>query len=196
VEEYKTVGSKETIAQIEKIKNYKLDLIDNHGQAVKWNDLYDINNKNTILRAIILDRKIRVDKCQVMADRPNFCAVTIKDEVIKRIEYYEGHDGLELLYDIRAKELVDKNISKYMEKDTMSYNFDSNFDILNYYCDLEEFNFMQNFGGKFKKIYRMVHEMVLQSRYDKKCKYPTRVSQTLAQHQYEFQKAFEAMLFW
>ena len=151
---------KETILEINRVKNYKLDVVDSFGEIVKWDDLDNYKNKNTIFRSIVYDRKLR-DKGEIMADRPNFCAITVEKNIIKRIEYYEGHDELNLLYDIRAKEYIGKNLERYMEKDKAGYNFDLNFIGLDETYYLNEHKLEKDYRKEIKKIYQEIHKEVL-----------------------------------
>lgn len=57
-----------------------------------------------------------------MADRPDFCVITAMDNKAVRLEFYEGHDALELVYDLRAKELHGKDLPKFMENDPQAYD--------------------------------------------------------------------------
>lgn len=188
IKDNKIATAKETILEINKVKNYKLDVVDSFEEIVKWDDLDNYKNKNTIFRAIVYDRKLR-DKGEIMADRPNFCAITVEKNIIKRIEYYEGHDELNLLYDIRAKEYIGKSLERYMEKDKAGYDFDLNFIVLDETYYLNEHKFKEDYREEFKKIYQEIHKEVLLCKINKSCKYHARLSQTLQQHNYEFQIA-------
>jgi hypothetical protein len=44
------------------------------------------------------------------------------DNKAVRLEYYEGHDALTLVYDVRAKELQDKELPNFMDKDPQVYD--------------------------------------------------------------------------
>lgn len=99
------INSKDTFRQVSKLKKLNLNLLHEDGQDVQWLDIYDSSNPRSIIQAIILDRRKRVDYKNIMADRPSTCVVTINNDSIDRIEYYEGHDGLRLVYDIRSKSL-------------------------------------------------------------------------------------------
>lgn len=65
---------------------------------------------------------MRVDKGQLMADRPCFAVITAKNGKAVRLEFYEGHDSLELVYDIRSPEFYNKELQPYMEKDEYAYD--------------------------------------------------------------------------
>lgn len=102
--EDRTCDAAATMKQIEELKGYELDLW--HGEEqVAWNNLYNEEDRLTILTAIVDDRQMRVDSKTLMANRPMFAVVTIENNKIIRLEFYEGHDTLELAYDIRSKEL-------------------------------------------------------------------------------------------
>lgn len=114
--------SKTTREQIETLKGYELDLCTPSGERVTWNDIDNPNEPRTILRAIEGDRKVRVDGKNFMADRPLFAVASIYDNRIVRLEFYEGHDALEKVFDIRAKELQDKNLQDYLTEDENAYD--------------------------------------------------------------------------
>lgn len=107
----KTVDSKTTKQQIEEAKTFELNLFDRNGK-VDWVSFYNPNDSNLIFNAIIADREMRVDKKTYMADRPPIAILTLINDKIERLEYYEGHDRLELIYDIRSKELAEQNIEQ------------------------------------------------------------------------------------
>ncbi|CCQ92869.1 hypothetical protein CULT_1110006 [[Clostridium] ultunense Esp] len=83
---------------------------------------YDPEEPRTLFQSILKDRKIRVDKGQFMADRPSFAVITAKNGKAVRLEYYEGHDSLELVYDIRSQEFYNKELPPFMEKDEYGYD--------------------------------------------------------------------------
>lgn len=103
----KAINSKETKEQIEKLKQYKLNIYDSEGNKISWNDLYNPKKKRTILQAIIEDRRKRIDKNTLMADRPNIAIATIQNNKIVRFEYYRGK---RLIYDLRSKKLSGKDL--------------------------------------------------------------------------------------
>ena len=78
-----------------------------------------------MLANIIKDRVLRVDLKSLMADRPPFAVATVSEKGIERIEYYEGHDKQELIYDLRSKEWQNKNLPNYQFKDPKAYNPDT-----------------------------------------------------------------------
>jgi len=47
---------------------------------------------------------------------------SFQDGKAVRLEYYEGHDALSLVYDIRAKELEGKELPKWLESDPYAYD--------------------------------------------------------------------------
>ena len=57
-----------------------------------------------------------------MADRPSFCVVTPMDGKAVRLEFYEGHDALSLVYDLRSKELQGKDFPNFMDHDPQAYD--------------------------------------------------------------------------
>lgn len=103
------------LRQIMYVKRYKLNPVDDDGELVRLVGLDNSVNKNMIFRAIIEDRKLRVDKKISLADSPNFCEITIIDDVIERLEYYEGHDKLK--YDTRSNRLTGVELGQTFVKD-------------------------------------------------------------------------------
>ncbi len=117
----KAVTSKETAQQIEAVKQLECSLED-EGERVIWSDLDDPNEDRSLFRSILADRKERIDKRVPMADRPSFCVITAVDNRAIRLEYYEGHDALELVYDMRSPELKGKELKKFLESDPQAYD--------------------------------------------------------------------------
>ncbi|MCQ4924892.1 hypothetical protein NE686_17455 [Tissierella carlieri] len=115
-------GSEETRNQIEELKKYQLNLIAEDGKRVEWDDIDNPEEPRTILQAIESDRAMRVDKKKFMANRPLFAVATTKDDEIVRLEFYEGHDKLEKVFDIRSKELLEKDLSDYLSEDENAYD--------------------------------------------------------------------------
>jgi len=105
---------KETRKQIEAVKELKSCL------PVQWDELDDPDEKRTLFQAIEADRYTRAEN--LMADRPPFAVVTAYDDKAVRLEYYEGHDALSLVYDVRAKELCGLDMPKWMESDPNAYD--------------------------------------------------------------------------
>jgi len=118
----KVVASKETITQIEKVRALECTLETETGEKITWDDLDDPNESRTLFQCILGDRKRRVDQKTFMADRPSFCVVTAMDGKAMRLEFYEGHDALSLVYDIRAKELKGKSLQNFMDHDPQAYD--------------------------------------------------------------------------
>ena len=87
-----------------------------------WDIFDDENEPRTLFQAILKDRKRRIDENTLMADRPNFAVITAVDNKAVRLEYYEGHDALSLVYDIRSKELIGKRLKNFMESDPQAYD--------------------------------------------------------------------------
>ena len=115
------VNSETTLKQIEEIKKYELNIFDVDGNKITWADL-DNEDDRSLLKNIVEDRKTRIDNKIAMADRPPFIAVTIADNKIIRLEFYEGHDILELVYDLRQKCDIGKELKPYMAEDENAYN--------------------------------------------------------------------------
>jgi DNA-binding XRE family transcriptional regulator len=115
------VNSEMVLKQISEVKEYELDIFDIDGNKINWSDLENENNRS-LFKNILMDRKTRIDEGKTMADRPPFIAVTVEENKIIRLEFYEGHDSLELIYDLRQKQDIGKELKPYMEKDENSYN--------------------------------------------------------------------------
>ncbi len=115
------VDSIETAKQIEAVKKLSCSLQDD-GNILTWNDFDNPEETRTLFQSILGDRKMRVDEKTFMADRPAFCVITEHEGSAVRLEYYEGHDALSLVYDIRAKELEGKDLPKWMESDPQAYD--------------------------------------------------------------------------
>ena len=118
----KVVNSVETKKQINRVKKLKSMLTNENGQPLDWYTFDNPEEPRTLFQAILKDRKMRVDKGQLMADRPSFAVITAKNGKAVRLEYYEGHDSLELVYDIRSPEFYNKELQPYMEKDEYAYD--------------------------------------------------------------------------
>jgi hypothetical protein len=82
-------------------EKYALD-IHYKGQKVTWEQINDPENIRTIFQHIIEDRRLRNDHNIALADRPPFVILWEHKKRIVRLEYYEGHDALQLVYDIYA----------------------------------------------------------------------------------------------
>lgn len=121
VENGEAIGSKKVLEQIAEVKKYELDIYDIDQNKITWNDLDNEDNRS-LFKNIILDREERIDNKTLMADRPPFIVFTICGNKIIRLEFYEGHDSLQLVYDLRIKEDLGKELKPYMEKDEQAYN--------------------------------------------------------------------------
>jgi|CZCB01.1.fsa_nt_gi hypothetical protein len=117
----KAISSEVTKKQIEEVKKLTCALA-HKGQPLDWDSFDNPDEPRTLFQAIMHDRKQRVDEGHLMADRPNFAVVTAYQGRAVRLEYYEGHDALQLVYDIRAPELQGKDLPKYMEADPCAYD--------------------------------------------------------------------------
>lgn len=120
--EDRACDSKTTRQQIEEMKKYELNLYSTEGEKIPWDIFDDPNEPRTILQAIEGDRKVRVDEKNFMADRPLFAVFTTYGNQIIRLEFYEGHDVLEKVYDIRSKELYGKDMPDYLGVDECAYD--------------------------------------------------------------------------
>jgi len=118
----KVVDSKETIKQIEKVRTLECALETEKGERITWDDLDNPNEPRTLFQSILKDREMRVDKKTLMADRPSFCVITSIDRKGIRLEFYEGHDALSLVYDLRTKELQGKELPNFMDRDPQAYD--------------------------------------------------------------------------
>lgn len=141
------VNSATTIKQIKEIKKYDLDIFDIDGNKITWSDL-DNEDDRSLFKNIYLDRQERIDNHTAMADRPPFVVCTVEENKIIRLEFYEGHDCLELVYDLRRKEDFGKDLKPYMTEDENAYN---------------PIDFLGNLGidkNIAEKVISMVHENV------------------------------------
>lgn len=139
------VNSETVLKQIEEIKKYELNIFDIDGNKITWADLDNEDNRS-LFKNIFLDREERIDNNTAMADRPPFVVCTIEENKIIRLEFYEGHDALELVYDLRRKEDQGKELKPYMEEDENAYN---------------PVEFLGSLGidkGLAKKVVSMIHE--------------------------------------
>lgn len=110
-ERYEACSSEEVRKTIEALKaNYSLDL-EHQGQPVTWDALY--KSERSILKAIEIDRTMRIDKGQIMASRPPFAVATIVNNKIVRLEFYEGEDRLVMTYDLRSRELQGVDMGRF-----------------------------------------------------------------------------------
>lgn len=171
--------SKTTIKQIQEVKKYELCLQDENGNPITWEQLDNPKNECTLFQTIINDRKLRIDQKIIMADRPNFCVVTIDGNKIIRLEYYQGHDSLSLVYDIRTKEYCGKPMENYLDNDFLGHDFVNDTGNL-----LIKLSGSQK-GPIMKKIFEIAHYMVVNKEYRN---YLARPSITLQQHQEDLAK--------
>lgn len=118
----KTVNSATTQEQIEAVRALECTLEAENGEKISWKDVDNPQEPRSLFQFILGDRKIRVDQNTPMADRPAFAVITAIDNKAVRLEFYEGHDALELTYDLRAKELHKKDLPIFMKSDPNAYN--------------------------------------------------------------------------
>lgn len=116
------VSSTETAKQIQCVRQLECCLVDSRGSKFSWDAFDNPEKPHTIFQAIMNDRKMRIDRGIVMADRPNFAVITAVDNQALRLEYYEGHDALALTYDIRSPELIGASIPSFMGSDPCAYD--------------------------------------------------------------------------
>jgi len=115
------VGGAQTETQIARVRELECALANEDG-VLTWGDFDNPEEPRTLFQAIARDRDRRIDHGICMADRPPFAVVTAWGGRAVRLEYYEGHDALSLVYDIRAPELQGKILPKYMEADPHAYD--------------------------------------------------------------------------
>ena len=118
----RAVGSYETKASIRHVKKFECALVTEDGDPVSWDDFDNPEEKRTIFQFILGDREQRIDNKRIMADRPPFAVVTVHGNRAVRLEFYEGHDALELSYDLRAPELQNVKLPLYLESDPQAYD--------------------------------------------------------------------------
>ena len=117
----KIVDSAETQRQIDRLTALPSKLVD-QGEAIQWKALNDPAESRTLLQCVLGDRRERVDKKRLMADRPPIAVATIVDGQVVRLEFYEGHDGLEKTFDLRSAELQGKALPDWMGRDPRAYD--------------------------------------------------------------------------
>jgi hypothetical protein len=115
--------SKTTLQQISEVQALDCALVDPENQEpLTWQALNDESEPRTLFQSILADRRKRIDEHILMASRPSFCVITVVDSRAVRLEFYEGHDELSLVYDVRASELKGKELPRYMESDPNAYD--------------------------------------------------------------------------
>lgn len=118
-----TVNSETTLQQIAEVEKLECALVDAETQEpYTWLNLNDAAEPRTLFQSILADRRKRVDEHVLMASRPSFCVVTAVSGRAVRLEFYEGHDALSLVYDVRAAELQSKDLPKFLESDPQAYD--------------------------------------------------------------------------
>jgi transcriptional regulator of met regulon len=117
----KVVGSEKTRQQIERVKKLECAL-QHKGKPFDWSAFDNPDEPRTLFQAILKDREMRVDNKTLMADRPPVAVITVIGDRAVRLEYYAGHDALELVYDVRAKELERQSLPRWMERDPHAYD--------------------------------------------------------------------------
>jgi len=108
------VDSKTTQAQIEEVKKLTCALVTPLDKPILWEDLDDSNEPRTIFQTILLDRMKRIDENTLLTGRASFAVITAEGERMVRLEYYEGHDVQELVFDLRAQELKGKDLPRFL----------------------------------------------------------------------------------
>jgi len=58
----------------------------------------------------------------MMANRPSFAVITATGGKAVRLEYYEGNDALQLVFDLCSKELHGKKLPNILDEDPQAYN--------------------------------------------------------------------------
>lgn len=117
----RAVGRAETEEQIARVRGLVCALMEGE-EALAWEDFDNPDEPRTLFRAIARDRERRIDHGLMMADRPPFAVVTTEGGRAVRLEYYEGHDALGLVYDVRARELQGVALARYLEADPHAYD--------------------------------------------------------------------------
>ena len=117
----KVVDSQKTQKQIDRVKMLEC-ILQSDSEKLTWDAFDNPEEPRTLFQAILNDRKRRVDNKTLMADRPNFCVVTAVAGRAVRLEYYEGHDALSKVYDVRSEELEDKSLPDYLTSDPNAYD--------------------------------------------------------------------------
>lgn len=115
------VDSTETQRQINEVKALVCGL-EHEGRPLDWSIFDNPDEPRTLFQAIRRDRELRVDQHTFMADRPSFVVVTAIDNKAVRMEFYEGHDSLSLVHDLRAKELHGVELPQILEEDPEAYD--------------------------------------------------------------------------
>ncbi|MCF8307845.1 MAG: hypothetical protein K9I68_02435 [Bacteroidales bacterium] len=116
-----TVNSEQTRQQINLVKKLKCSLV-YENQELTWGLFDDPEEPRSIFQAIEHDRRRRVDKKTFMADRPSFAVVTSINDIAHRLEFYEGHDALSLIFDIRSKQFQNLELSHFLAYDPNGYD--------------------------------------------------------------------------
>jgi hypothetical protein len=116
------VDSGTTRKQIDEVRKLECALAKLDGKAMAWDDVDDPEEPRSLLQSILADRRYRVDVGELMANRPSFAVITVVDNKAVRLEFYEGHDALELVYDLRSLELQGKDLPNFMESDPQAYD--------------------------------------------------------------------------
>jgi hypothetical protein len=103
-EHYRAVGADTTRRQLADLREYDLAVRTSEGEPVPWSAIDDADEPASICQHVIRDRERRVDDDTPMADRPPVAIFTIDEDAgeIVRVEYYYGHDRLDLAHDLRA----------------------------------------------------------------------------------------------
>ncbi len=115
------VDSKETLEQITAVEALEC-VLEHEGEKISWEGFDNPNEPRSLFQSILRDRKRRVDEHTMMADRPSFAVITAMDGKAVRLEYYEGHDALQLEFDLRSKELQGKKLLNFMAEDEQAYD--------------------------------------------------------------------------
>lgn len=72
-----------------------------------WEDVDHPDEERTLFRAIEHDRRKR--EKHLMADRPPAAVLWFMGNELHRLEYYEGHDYLQKVHDVRAASYTGPN---------------------------------------------------------------------------------------
>lgn len=110
-----------TLKQIQAVEVLECAL-EHEGEKISWEGFDNPDEPRSLFQSILRDRKRRIDEHTMMADRPSFAVITATGGKAVRLEYYEGHDALQLVFDLRSKELQGKKLPNFLDEDPQAYN--------------------------------------------------------------------------
>ena len=101
------IGSEETRKQIEEVTKLDCMISDRHG-PLTWAAFERSEHPVGLFQQVLQDREMRVDKKIPMSTHPQLIVITVEDEKVIRLEYYEADREFEMwncIYDFRAEDL-------------------------------------------------------------------------------------------